>query len=409
MPERRVLASLLTNNALIADCALAADDFTEETHREIYLAIQTMAMQRKPFDGVTLGDKLKQTTGKEWDGILSRMVQDLPTTANFGAYVEVLKGKAKGRKARQIGMQLMETGDGDAAIVQIMALRDAERKGGKVVDAVNYAASGVEAIAAGGNPGVLTGLKDLDKKFGGFHKSDLIVIAGRPSMGKTAIALNMMNNCTASCGFISAEQSMEQVGQRILAINGNVSVHKMRNGSVEDADWVKMTNVIGRMTNKEMYIFDKPSISLHDIQSQGRHWKFHYDIDILFVDYLQKISGTKQNTRDEVSEIVVGLKSLARELNIPVVALAQVKREVEIRPNKRPYMSDIAESGVIEREADQIITLYRDEVYDEDTFAAGVMELILCKNRHGPLGTILTTWIAEYMQVKDYAPMWGET
>jgi len=408
MPERRILASLIVDNSLIADCSLSADDFIEDAHREIYRQIQFMTIQRKPFDGLTLADRLEEITKRKgWDGMLSKMVQDLPTTVNFPIYVEALKDKAKKRKAMEIGQALLETGDGDTAIVRIMALKDAQKKGGKVLDAVNFAVSGVEAISAGGNPGVMTGLKDLDNKFGGFHKSDLVIIAGRPSMGKTAIALNMANNCEVPCGFISAEQSMEQIGQRIIALAGEVSVHKMRSGDLNDDDWKKTVDVMSKMVGKEMYINDKPTISLLDIQREGRRWKHHYDIKILFVDYLQKIQGTKQNTRDEVSEIVVGLKNLARELDIPVVALAQIKREVETRPNKRPYMADIAESGVIEREADQIITLYRDEVYNENTMTKGILELILCKNRHGPLGTILTTWRAEYMQVKNYAPIWG--
>jgi len=288
MPERRILASLLTDNSLIADCGLAVDDFTEEAHRDIYRAIQTMAMQRKPFDGVTLGDRLEQITGKTgWDGILSKMVQDLPTTANFLAYVELVKEKSRDRRLGEIAKTLDETRNGDLAVTQIMALEDAQKKGGKVVDILKYAIEGIERTESGGNPGVMTGLKDLDEKLGGLHKSDLVVIGGRTSMGKTAVMLNMANGCDASVGIISGEQSLEQIGQRFLALNGNISVHRMRNGSLRQDDWKRACDVLSKMAEREIYINDKPSFSLLDVQREARRWKHHHNIGVLFVDYLQ--------------------------------------------------------------------------------------------------------------------------
>jgi len=302
-----------------------------------------------------------------------------------------------------IGQALAAGGDCDAAMRDLMVLTSTrtnyECSG---FDAVNLAIERIEAIQAGGDPGIKSGLSDLDSKLGGFHKTDLVVIAARASMGKTAFMLNLANNCGCSCGIISAEMSREQLGQRLVALNGSVSAHRMRQGNLHDDEWTRVAETPKIVEAKRITINDKPAISVDEIARQARQMVHGQGIGILFVDYIQRLTAEGRSLREEIIHTVRGLKTLARELYIPVVALAQVKREVDTRPgNKRPFMADIQESGAIEQEADQVLTLFRDEVYNPDTLDKRMMEIIVVKNRHGPTGTIKVAWQADYMRTSD--------
>ena len=273
-----------------------------------------------------------------------------------------------------------------------------------IVEAMGEALNDIdEALQSGGLVGVNTGLPDLNDCLGGFYKSDLIVIGARPSVGKTCFALNIADRCGVPCGLISGEQASNQIGLRMMAISGRVSAHNMRRAKLDESEWAKLTNVLSKTKTKRMWIYDKPGPDINDVARQARKWKHSNDISILFVDYLQKIRGPKGGKKDngridEVAEVARSLKDIARELNIPVVALAQVNRDVEKRQDKRPTMSDLANSGEIEREADQIITLYRDEVYEPDSKYAGICEASVVKNRHGPTGVIKLAWSKEFMR-----------
>ena len=247
--------------------------------------------------------------------------------------------------------------------------------------------------------GIDTGLVDLNHHIGGLHSPDLYVIGARAAMGKTAMLINMALSADVSCGIVSSEQGRDQIGVRSLAIDGSISAHNMRLGKLEDADFSRITASSAKLKDKVIRINDHPAPTIDDLVSQARSWKFNYDIKVLFVDYIQRIKVEANIPKHERIEVVVmSLKSLAKELNIAVVALAQVNRQVEARPNKRPLMSDLKDSGSIEQEADCIMALYRDEVYNPETTDIGVAEINILKNRHGPVGCIRCFWNGEYMQ-----------
>ena len=403
MPERAVLGAILIDNSVIADIDLAPDDFLEDSHRQVFTAMQTLVAASDPVDAVTVSDWLEKQTGGQWLIFLGNLAQSCVSTANVRAYAGLVRDESQKRKAVAIGEALTASGDCDAAMRDLMNLTgtrtDYECSG---VDAVNLAIERIEAIQAGSDPGIRTGLTDLDEKLGGFHDTDLVVVGARAAMGKTAFMLNLANNCGVPCGIISAEMSREQLGQRLIALNGQVSAHRMRQGKLHDDEWTRVAGTLRTVEAKRITINDKPAISVDEIARQARRMVHRQSIEILFVDYIQRLTSEGRSIREEIIYAVRGLKTLARELSIPVVALAQVRREVDTRPgNKRPFMADIQESGAIEQEADQVLTLYRDEVYNRDTHDKGVMEIIVVKNRHGPTGTIKVAWQADYMRTRD--------
>jgi replicative DNA helicase len=252
-----------------------------------------------------------------------------------------------------------------------------------------------------------TGLKALDKMLGGFHDSDLIIVAGRPAMGKTAIMLNMALKCGGVVGVMSGEQPAEQMAMRMVAMRGRVDLEKMRSvGRMQGDDWKRVTSGFKMLLDDStVLINDKPMPTMADIQRQARKWKHQNGIKALFIDYIQRIGGGDKRTpkHEQIGEIAKGLKTLARELNIPVIALAQVSRDVEKRAVKVPGMADISDSSEIEKEADQVITLYRDEVYNMNTDEKGIMQVVVCKNRHGQVGTVKVAWLAQYMLAENLA------
>jgi replicative DNA helicase len=403
MPERAVLGAILIDNSVIGELDLVSDDFFEETHRQVFTAMRSLSSKGDPLDAVTVSDWLKKTIGGQWLVYLGGLAQDCVSTANVRAYAGLVRDDSIKRRAMLIGHALVTGGDCDAAMRDLMQLTNTrtnyECSG---FDAVNLAIERLEAVQAGGEPGIKTGLTDLDEKLGGFHESDLVVVAARAGMGKTAFMLNLANNCGVPCGIISAEMSREQLGQRLIALNGRVSAHRMRQGKLHDDEWTRVAGTPRTVSDKQIMINDQPAISVDEIARQARRMIHRQNIQILFVDYIQRLTSEGRSLREEIIHTVRGLKTLARELNMPVVALAQVKREVDTRPgNKRPFMGDIQESGAIEQEADQVLTLYRDEVYNLDTPDKGVLEIIVCKNRHGPTGTIRVAWQADYMLTRD--------
>jgi replicative DNA helicase len=249
-----------------------------------------------------------------------------------------------------------------------------------------------------------TGYKQLDEAMGGFFDSDLIIIPARPAMGKTACLLNIILRCGGTPGVISAEQGHDQMGIRTVCIGGKINHHKFRTGQLEEEDWTSMTASIMKFKERNGRIYDKPAPTMLEIEKIARRWVYKNGVDILFIDYAQRISHEdKRMPRwQQNTDIAMRLKELARTLNIPVVALAQVNRDCEKRPSKRPEMGDIADASAYEKEADAIITLYRDEVYNEDTPDRGVLEMDFKKNRHGPIGVIRMKWEGQYMRVDDF-------
>lgn len=409
--ERYLLSGLLLENSRFEEIDVSPDDFINEQHAAIFQTCLRLISESSPADVLTVANRLTEETGKEWLIFVGQVAHTASSAANVSSYARIVKAAAGKRKALAIAETLSQNVNDaeavDIAIRDLMALDTTRRNYDFTLkDALVGAVEELDKAhsAAGGIIGVRSGLEKLDGMLGGFRNSDLIVIGARPAMGKTGLMLNFANSSGVPCGIISAEQGHEQIGLRLVSIDGRISSQKMRLAKFDESDWVKLTRTVSRMQPRKLWINDKPAPTITDIVRQARKWKFQYGIKILYVDYLQRIKGdSKLPMHEQVRNSVMAMKELARELEIPVVALSQVARAVETRPNKRPGMADLSDSSSIEKEADQIITLYRDEVYNEDTPDKGIAELLVCKNRHGPTGFVRAVWIGEFMRFEDMA------
>lgn len=412
--ERSVLGAILADNSQLRHVQLQQCDFSVAAHGQIFELARRLIGAGKVTDAVTIAEALERETGrKDWLQITVRIQQDCLAASNAPTYAEVVRKASLARQAASIGQRLIAGGDEaiSSAIRDLIELSSTGREHScHISDAVKAAIDELTAIVDGKPPGVMTGMCDLDEALGGMHDEDLIVVGARPAMGKTAFMLNVGLAAKGGVGVISGEQGRAQIGMRAFAMQGPVSLHHMRIGKLDDDEWSRVSAAIGVLRTRQFWLNDKPAPTIDDIVSQARAWKFHNNIGLLMIDYLQKIRGGQgQDFRLQVGDIAVQLKNLARELKIPVVALAQVKREVENRPlgqdglGRMPYMSDLAEAGIIEQEADQVITLYRPEVYDDSPQYQGIAYTNICKNRHGPVGHKAVSWRGEYLKFGDLA------
>lgn len=415
--EEALLGCLLLDNAQLRRIEVSAADFVSATHRQMFEAIRRMVSAGKVTDALTVAETLEAETGRrEWLSPMARMVQETLAPVNAPAYAQAIRKASIARQAKAAAVALAQDvdGDGNAAIdAAIKALMDLTKvQADHVCHQFEAMQTAIDEMAAreGRLPGIRSGMRDLDESLGGFHAEDLIVVGARPAMGKTAFMLNVASAANCPVGIISGEQGRAQVGMRFLAIDGGISLHSMRTGKLESGEWERVTKALGTAKDKPVWINDKPAPTIEDVVRQARVWKFDRNIGLLMVDYLQKLrGGSGENFRLQVGDITTQLKDLARELKIPVVALAQVKREVESRNvgsdgmGRMPFMSDLAEAAIIEQEADQIITLYRPEVYDDRPQFKGLAYANICKNRHGPVGHKEIAWRGEFLQFGDLA------
>lgn len=414
--EQSLLGALLNDNAQLSRISLRAGDFISREYAEIFDCIRRLIAAGKVVDAVTAAEQLERESRRgDWIIVTANLQTSCLAPVNAPYYAAAIARASRERRAAQIGERLMrDTAADDAipsAIRDLMELTSLERDYAcHVYDAMRGAMDELEAISEGRPPGVRTGMRDLDDALGGMHDEDLIVVAARPSMGKTAFMLNLLSSTACAAGVVSGEQGRGQIGMRLLAIDGPISLHRMRTGKLYDEEWTRVNRVVNEMKQRQIWLYDKPAPTIAEIVSQARAWKFHHKIGILMIDYLQKIrGGAGENFRLQVGDITTQLKDLARELKIPVVVLAQVNRDVERRPlgtdglGRMPYMSDIAESAIIEQEADQIITLYRPEAYDDQVKFAGIAYANICKNRHGPVGHKGLSWRGEFLKFGDLA------
>jgi replicative DNA helicase len=420
--ERMVLGAILCDNSQLARVQVVAEDFASGVHRQVFEAVRRMVGRGECTDAVTVAELLEreQPAAKPgvWLATIGSMQYDCVTPANAPHYAVAVRRASLGRQARRIAETLgtraqVEPQEAvDGAIRELMALTATTQSHAcHQSDAVRAAIEEIEQIEQrGGFGGIRAGIRDLDEKMGGMHPGDLIVIGARPAMGKTAFMLNVAASCDVPVGIISGEQGRAQIGMRMLSIQGQVSLHSMRRGQLRDDEWARLNRTVNRLKEQPIWLFDRPGPSIDDVVRQARAWRFEKRIRLLLVDYLQKIAGGEgDDKRLQVGDVAAQLKNLGRELDIPVVALAQVKREVESRPmgedglGRMPYAADLAESGVIEMEADQILTLYRPEVYDDDPRFRGLGFVNNCKNRHGPTGWVRVAWRGEYLQFGDLA------
>jgi len=403
--EQAVLGGLLLDSQASSKVSdiLSSDDFYLSTHREVYQVIMELVAGGRPYDALTAGDLLYSRTGNPTNKLyVIDLATNTPGASNIRAYAEIVREKSLLRKIIATASEAVNgafSGKVGSKEILSSAIREMMRLGNESSDvemdmkaAAKLAYS--DMIQAYENRGVLrgitTGFADINRRMGGFHNGDLIFIGARPSMGKTALCINMANaqaDAGHVVGIISGEQSAMQLAQRAYAMRSGVAAENLRNGNIDEDEWGRLSMATMKLVKSTMRIYDRPAPTLDDIARIARRWKQENGLAILHVDYLQRIRFPDAGNRiEEVAEVARGLKTLARELEIPIVALAQVKAEVDKRVDKRPNLGDIANSDEATREADQIWFLYRDEVYDRNSHRRGIAELNVEKNRHGPTG-----------------------
>lgn len=404
--ESFFLGWLLQHPERLMDSKINTCHFTSEFNRRVYDCMQSLESKGLIIDVITVNEELSvkypQTTDMSL-AHLGQMVQDSFTESFFNSAQMVMLARHKEREIKKIAGALFESFDSDLAIQDLMKLDQVEHKyshstGEAVMAAIEKAQ---ETAKQDGLSGLSTGLIELDKAIGGLQSPDLYVIGARPAMGKTAFIINLMLNNNKSVGFFSTEQPHEQVGLRMISMTSAVPARTIRTASFDESQMNSMSYSVTKLAGKQIHIYDKGFLSITELMREARRMKYNYDVQCIYIDYIQRVRAKAENRRLEVAEVVTSLKSLAKELKIPVVGLAQVNRKVEERADKRPGMGDLLESGVIEQEADVVMLLYRDEVYDENSQFKGTIEVLIDKNRHGPIGKLSFAWLGETMQVKN--------
>ena len=418
--EQSVIGSMIMDKDAIVSSMeiLIKEDFYHQQYGVLFDAMIELYSAGQPVDLVTLQNKLKEKdVPKEISSLefVRDLVTAVPTSANIKYYANIVKENSMKRKLIRVMEDIenecyagKETLDSvmDKTEHDVFALLSS-RTGGEYVPIRTVVMNALEKIEkaskqSGTVTGIPTGFIDLDYRTAGLQPSDLILVAARPSMGKTAFVLNLAqhvafheNLCTA---IFSLEMSKEQLVNRLFSLESRVDAQALRTGNLSDADWEKLIEGAGIIGNSELIIDDTPGISISEMRSKCRKYKLEHDLKLIIIDYLQLMtgSGRSESRQQEISEISRSLKALARELNVPVIALSQLSRAVEQRPDHRPMMSDLRESGAIEQDADVVMFIYRDDYYNKDTELKGISEIIIAKQRNGPIGTVNLAWLPEY-------------
>lgn len=416
--EQYVLGSILIdNNAFDEVDFLIANDFYRREHREVFKTIKSMIEAGKEVD-VFLADDALNGDANMSAGYLGQLAKSCPTSANAKQYAKVVKRKSIDRQLLRASMEISSlaydqtqtTGKLDKASDLLNNLSSVDAEKLKPMKLENYLGLALDKIQnAWENKGVVsglsTGLAGLDNKILGLNEPDLIIIAGRPSMGKTTLAMNIAEACAKAkepVAFFSMEMGGEQVALRTLSNFSNINLHVLRNGKLSDQDWPKLTTAVNKAYALPIIIDQTGGLSIGELRLKAKQIKREHGLSLLIVDYIQLMRGDGSNREAEISSISRGLKALAKELQIPVIALSQLNRELEKRPNKRPKMSDLRDSGSIEQDADIIIFIYRDEVYNEHSPDKGIAEIIISKQRQGELGTIYTSFVGHHCRFENH-------
>ncbi|MBW7454377.1 replicative DNA helicase [Paenibacillus sepulcri] len=419
--EQAVIGAILLNaEALITSMErLRSEDFYSPAHQLIYEAMVEIGEANQPIDLVTLTAYLQDRQQlEEMGGVsyLSKVANSVPTAANVDYYAQIVEEKSMLRRLIRTATQIVSNGYAAADDVgmllneaeqRIMELSNRRSSTGfiSIRDVLMEVFERVEHLYTnkGGPSGIPSGFSDLDKMTSGFQRNDLIIVAARPSVGKTAFALNIAQNvgvrARETVAIFSLEMSAAQLVQRMICAEANVDAGRMRTGYLEGDDWEKLTMAIGSLSEAQIYIDDTPGITVADIRAKCRRLKKERGLGMILIDYLQLIQGrgkAGENRQQEVSEISRTLKQIARELEVPVIALSQLSRGVEQRQDKRPMMSDLRESGSIEQDADIVAFLYRDDYYDKESEKKNIIEIIIAKQRNGPVGTVELAFLKNY-------------
>ena len=418
--EQTVLASALIDHVAVEKIVnlLKSDDCYFEANKEIFDSIRQVHIENIPVDAVTVTEELKKRGKVDYIGgyeYLAKLTDNIITSKNVEAYCNIIREKATLRRLIMASNEIIEKGFNENDDVQkIIELAESRifsisqnRSSNsfyEIKDILMDLFNTLEerAMNRGSITGLTTGYDDLDRMTSGLQKSDLILLAARPSMGKTALALNISMNAVktgASVALFSLEMSKEQYVQRILSMESMVDSSKLRMGNLDDDDWTRLISTMSTISNYKVYIDDTAAISVFEIMSKCRRLKMENGLDLIVVDYLQLMSdgSNTSNRQQEISNISRGLKVLAREMDCPVLALSQLSRAPELRQDHRPIMSDLRESGAIEQDADIVLMLYRDDYYyKEESEKKGITDVIIAKQRNGPVGTVELAWIGQY-------------
>jgi len=432
--EQAVLGGLmLDNNAWdqVAD-RVSERDFYRHDHRQIFRAIGNLADRSQPFDVVTMSEWLENNGLIEEAGgmaYLGTLAKDTPSAANIAAYADIVREKSVLRQLIQVGTEIAEKGFNPQGEGSKALLDEAEKRVFQIAEQgarnsqgfadmrslLKLAVERIEILHEQDDPitGVATGFDDLDEKTSGLQPGDLVIVAGRPSMGKTTFSMNIAEYAAVKSGkpvaVFSMEMPGEQLTNRMLSSMGRIDQHRLRTGNLEDDDWPRLTSAVGMLSEVPMFIDDTPALTPTELRARARRlYREHGELGLIVIDYLQLMQGSggssSENRAAEISEISRSLKALAKELSVPIIALSQLNRSLEQRPNKRPVMSDLRESGAIEQDADVIIFIYRDEVYNEDSPDKGTAEIIIAKQRNGPIGTTRLTFLGKYTRFENFTP-----
>lgn len=428
--ELSVLGGLMLDNEAWTEVSerLTADDFFRQDHRTIFRAIESLSNDSRPFDVVTVAERLEfQGDLMKVGGLaaLAQLVEDTPSAANIVAYADIVRERAIVRELIRVGSGIAERGyqpEGatpdellDRAERDVFEIADRQSRGRSSVRGIkDLLAGAVERIdllfkSDSAITGVSTGFADFDEMTSGLQRSDLVIVAGRPSMGKTAFAVNIAEHAAIRdrlpVAIFSMEMPGEQLAMRMMSSLGRIDQHRVRTGRLQDDDWPRLTSAVGMLSEVKLFIDDAPALSPSELRARCRRIKREHGLGLVVVDYLQlmRLPGNSENRATEISEISRSLKTLAKELDVPVLALSQLNRSLEQRPNKRPVMSDLRESGAIEQDADLIVFIYRDEVYNDDSPDKGVAEIIIGKQRNGPIGTVRLTFLGQYTRFESFA------
>ena len=433
--EQSILGGLLIDNKANDRIAgqVSASDFYRNDHRIIFTHISKLIDNNDPADIVTVAESLEQNgelTKVGGVAYLGLVAENTPTASNISGYAKIVRERSIMRNLVEVGSDIVESAfspqgkdaqqlldESESKIFQIADAGTSEKLGFiDIKELLPKAAQRIDDLYQLDDPngvtGVPSGYSDLDQKTAGLQPGDLIIIAGRPSMGKTSLALNIAEHVGMEAGLPVAIFSMEmgaaQLTMRLLGSVGKLDQHKMRIGQLEDEDWPKLTNALGVLNEAPIFIDEGSALNSYEVRARAR--RLHRQqgkLGLIVIDYIQLMSSaneqSNENRATEVSEISRSLKALAKELNVPVVALSQLNRSVESRPDKRPMMSDLRESGAIEQDADVIMFIYRDEVYNPETAEKGVAEILLSKQRNGPTGKVKLTFLGQYTRFENYA------
>jgi replicative DNA helicase len=429
--EQSVLGGLMLDNGswdVVADL-IVEQDFYRRDHQLIFRAIAQLFEQSLPVDVITLAEfhdkrgELDQVGELAYLGMLAR---NTPSAANIAAYAGIVRERSVLRQLIQVGSAISNVAFNPEGLssedmldlaekhVFEIAEKGANRGGGfvQVKEVLSKVVDRIDTLFESDSPitGLSTGFTDFDEQTSGLQPADLVIVAGRPSMGKTTFAMNLAENAAIKSkepvAVFSMEMPADALAMRMLSSLGQIDQSRLRSGRLNDDDWPRLTSAIALLNEAPLFIDDTPALTSTELRARARRLKREHGLSLIVIDYIQLMqgsAGSNENRTTEVSEISRSLKALAKELEVPVIALSQLNRSLEQRPNKRPIMSDLRESGAIEQDADLIVFIYRDEVYNEDSPEKGKAEIIISKQRNGPIGKVALTFQGKYTRFENFA------